>query len=503
MGLLISEAYAYGTAEHKSMVDEACKMFLGDQIHVKVRDGVDMFTLGEITSLAGDYYADPGIFRTNAALARKFLNEHVAELESFKSISEFSSAVATNGTYLELATSNYSHFRLGSPTENAPLLCSKYHREARKYGDARKEQALVAEGFALHFLTDLFAAGHMRTPRFALTQHLQTSVTPNYSKDNAAIIGGLLAKAQHDRDNEKGLKCSFQSVADFISRQSTQPGEGIYFGDGSLQSVKSADLVRADPALLQLFQVIVWDIVTAIPSLAVMLESTADGKALLPHVKAWAALEAAELRDKATTGGVHQAFIEAVTPRPYDAPVNEESLFFVKNGSVYASRPVDDIVAKGLHLRCPAGRLENAWLEILHVDLNMTYVSVNPYIDVDVDAGIKFQPYSVKPYVSVRIDGGLGWDTKSANLIDKAIVIDGNSEDVVWLFNNVIFAAKAVKKGGSMKDAAVDGIKKAGDAVVDGMKKAGDAVVDGIKNAGDVAVDGLKSLGDLIIPPAY
>lgn len=495
MDLLIPEAQAYGTAEHRYMVDTACRLFLGAAIDVKVREDVGAFTLGELTSLAGDYYATPPILRANAARAREFLNDHVGELDAFKPIGEFSSAVATHGTYLELATSNYSHFRLGSPQENAPGLCTNYHMQARAFGLKRSEQGLVTEGFALHFLTDLFAAGHMRTPRYALTHHLANNLgEKSYRATNAAIMGGLLAKAQHDRDNKDGLMCSYRSVSSFLTGQPSALERGTFHGDGSFQSTKSEsvrniDGVNVPEALLHLYRVIAFDIVTAAPSFASMLSATSLGKELLPYLMLWNALEAGELTGTTMTGKLHKDFVDAVTPRPLDPPVNKESLFFVQNRVIHAAKPVDEVVAAGLHLRCPSGRLTEAWLELWHVDLNIAWITVNPYVDVGIDAGVRYRPFSVKPYVSIKIDAGVDVTPTTKNLLDTAIRIDGDSEKVIWIFDNVIFAAKAIR---ITEDAAIS----TKDAIVDGLKSAGEAVVDGLGSAA-------KAVGDILVPPAY
>lgn len=54
-------------------------------------------------------------------------------------------------------------------------------------------RAYFLDAFSLHFLSDQFAAGHLRTPRAALVN--QCADTP----------GGLLANYQHDEENRNGL----------------------------------------------------------------------------------------------------------------------------------------------------------------------------------------------------------------------------------------------------------------------------------------------------------
>jgi len=59
---------------------------------------------------------------------------------------------------------------------------------------ARLMKAYAMNAFASHYLTDYFAAGHIRTPRVALPEQ----VTPS-------IIGALLSKYMHDEENAYGL----------------------------------------------------------------------------------------------------------------------------------------------------------------------------------------------------------------------------------------------------------------------------------------------------------
>lgn len=64
-------------------------------------------------------------------------------------------------------------------------------------------RAFTQELFACHFLTDLFASGHMRTPRRALVNYV--SGLGDEAKLHVGIRAGFLAQAMHDEDNEHGL----------------------------------------------------------------------------------------------------------------------------------------------------------------------------------------------------------------------------------------------------------------------------------------------------------
>ena len=76
--------------------------------------------------------------------------------------------------YLALASQNFCHFAAtANPHDDGPdalRLYREYHaramREAaRAASNAGFRRALVTDAFGCHFLTDLFASGHMRVPR--------------------------------------------------------------------------------------------------------------------------------------------------------------------------------------------------------------------------------------------------------------------------------------------------------------------------------------------------
>lgn len=101
------------------------------------------------------------------------------------------------GRYLQLALNNHDHFApfaerayaVGHQLaiEQAILASTSQRREDL-------ELAYAMDGFACHFLSDLFAAGHLRTPR----NELALKATPT-------AIGSLLAGYMHNEENHHGL----------------------------------------------------------------------------------------------------------------------------------------------------------------------------------------------------------------------------------------------------------------------------------------------------------
>jgi hypothetical protein len=97
--------------------------------------------------------------------------------------------------YLALASQNFCHFG-----EEAVALYRGYHELACKRARAAGANAeawvvaVATEAFACHFLTDLHATGHMRTPRRKLG-------------NTFGVLRGALkmSKAMHDEDNKAGM----------------------------------------------------------------------------------------------------------------------------------------------------------------------------------------------------------------------------------------------------------------------------------------------------------
>ena len=114
--------------------------------------------------------------------------------------------LATPGRYMQLAYVNMDHFGADAVTAYraghtvalrlAAALHDTVDRAApRPEDEVALRTAYAVNAFADHFLTDLFAAGHLRTPRRAL--HDMTLSVRQES--------GLLAKVMHDEDNSRGL----------------------------------------------------------------------------------------------------------------------------------------------------------------------------------------------------------------------------------------------------------------------------------------------------------
>eukprot|EP01013_Petalomonas_cantuscygni_P008298 TRINITY_DN21015_c0_g1_i1.p1 TRINITY_DN21015_c0_g1~~TRINITY_DN21015_c0_g1_i1.p1 ORF type:complete len:417 (+),score=50.78 TRINITY_DN21015_c0_g1_i1:97-1347(+) len=129
----------------------------------------------------------------------------------------------THLRYLSLAKTNWDHFRgLGSYSTIAYTTGHIAAMSAAAGGNLPLAYALDA--FACHYLTDGFAAGHIRTPRKAL----HAAVSPS-------SVGDLLSKYQHDEANAQSLSVS-ASVGDGSVWNA--------YGDGHLFLTANADNMK-------------------------------------------------------------------------------------------------------------------------------------------------------------------------------------------------------------------------------------------------------------------
>jgi hypothetical protein len=113
--------------------------------------------------------------------------------------------------YLALASQNFCHFGsqgggVNDAVNEALRLYRAYHARALREATAARgavnvaralRAALVVDAFGCHFLTDLFASGHIRVPRRVLGERY------------GVLIGGLrMCHQMHAEDNRLGLWCT-------------------------------------------------------------------------------------------------------------------------------------------------------------------------------------------------------------------------------------------------------------------------------------------------------
>ncbi|MFO0614714.1 MAG: hypothetical protein U0414_19160 [Polyangiaceae bacterium] len=185
---------------------------------IRRKHGKDLFGYGELVALSGDFYPTPAeLFEeTPAAIPWLFERNDVSDIRALiqkelafveaprtehREYPDLNVAYAWNAKYyVELALDNVAHFGF----HNMVAYC--FHHDAalrlaatRPLDDETRRRALVTAAFADHFLTDAFAAGHVRIPRAEIVRWART-------KKYGDKIAGALSKLIHDQDGHVDLK---------------------------------------------------------------------------------------------------------------------------------------------------------------------------------------------------------------------------------------------------------------------------------------------------------
>jgi hypothetical protein len=197
----------FGESEHYKLGHQGTKDDKGNERMVKLAAD---FTLsyGEMVAMGGDHFSSIDQMRSFANNSNKTGKESREELEYVRIVeirgekhrkNEFSEEARKNADerYYELATKNKSHFpnpNIGDKVLPASVKAEQwinnmkqipnayagyrmYHvqaiLEAYMDGSVNKEIdfALATDAFGAHFLTDMFAGGHVMTPRAGILEH--------------------------------------------------------------------------------------------------------------------------------------------------------------------------------------------------------------------------------------------------------------------------------------------------------------------------------------------
>ena len=156
--------------------------------------------------------------------------------------------------YFDLALKNFDHF--GQEARRTFLTGHKIAiKKAQEAGSQHNLGALkiafLQEMFACHFLTDLFASGHIRTPRKEILNYIIKSRNKELSnldisqnpilKDISSIdilMAGLVGKVMHDQDSSNGVYVKIRKNAD--TNQERNPEEiWLASGDGNFYNTSN------------------------------------------------------------------------------------------------------------------------------------------------------------------------------------------------------------------------------------------------------------------------
>jgi hypothetical protein len=222
-------------------LDGAAELTFGERVapaaDARLPVGSHRLTFGEIVALAGDFYADfdaaartafdwawpeiPAVREgrrvslaeddpVQMARLQELIRREPSEGGLFQQLL-VGTRDALAGYALKrcgiLAAYNFCHFaRPGREAADNPALRAyrAYHARALAQaraasqdsgpaGQASLRAALAVDAFGCHFLTDLFASGHLRVPRRLLQEHA------------GLLLGGQRSHRMHQEDNARGL----------------------------------------------------------------------------------------------------------------------------------------------------------------------------------------------------------------------------------------------------------------------------------------------------------
>lgn len=294
----------FESGEHDELYDRILEGLDTDKQYILLPNEID-FTFSDIITLFGDYFAIPDkpissglgekeqIRRFKAAFEKLanadrqeiqkilgIVDDQIAKMQDAMShgkpedeaVKDFAfqemvrATWDTGGRFLDISMKNIDHFG-----ENAKIAHNAAHKAAIEqaiYAHSLKDPSMKStalglayamEAAGLHFFTDAFAAGHIRTPRRAI------------DKDKGHLLGAGLTYFMHREDNKNGL--------DVINNNKD---EWKAYGDGELFEEKSKP---AREILKEALKMAVKEIHTAYKS-GVAPEGESEAYKFIPRVNA-------------------------------------------------------------------------------------------------------------------------------------------------------------------------------------------------------------------------
>lgn len=187
----------FGSAEHNAIGADA-SLGAGSDIDI---GNAEKLTYGEVLALAGDFFASVQQMRAMAKTPDGQAELRAARWKALGLGPQPNEAVLKSvmNRYFQLAGSNTSHFSGGG---EARATYRAGHRQALQEAFAagatgypvRMISARTTEAFCQHFLTDMFAGGHVRAPRRDIkewyTTHYPDSLNRllNWASNRIALI---------------------------------------------------------------------------------------------------------------------------------------------------------------------------------------------------------------------------------------------------------------------------------------------------------------------------
>ncbi len=143
--------------------------------------------------------------------------------------------------YFKLAADNVSHFSAGGTAQNTykdnhKAACRKAYDAGVQGSSAMFTEAQTIEAFGNHFLTDMFSAGHIRTPR----QNIKTWYTGKFPN---AIPNFITYMAAHMHDFLVSNHGVLEAIGK-IPKQAAMEAKVRMMGGAAIQAFRWAILCR-------------------------------------------------------------------------------------------------------------------------------------------------------------------------------------------------------------------------------------------------------------------
>ncbi len=239
----------FSSAEHHYLGDIELKGLPSAFQKFKFPTGAEL-SFGEIIALAGDYF---GVYLAPIALGPSDKHKHQRFMQAYQELKtcdpEKIYAITRHISYedqdnkilirdinkhvMMLAMHNIDHFNDYAVSAFRAGYELAMRAAVRAAGESdentRLEQLAYAYtllGYACHFLTDRFSAGHIRTPRMELDQMFNPE------------LGSIMAFFQHNEDGDLGLELQSATVND------PTPTSFMAYGDGHLFEMRDSECRR-------------------------------------------------------------------------------------------------------------------------------------------------------------------------------------------------------------------------------------------------------------------
>ncbi|KAA2239289.1 DUF4157 domain-containing protein [Chitinophaga agrisoli] len=197
----------FGSDEHRRMGDSA----VGGHVFVTA---YGRFSFGEMVAMAGDYFESVDEIARLAESGNPTDREQIEYVlwkvnptRPMPVVSESAIAMVMN-RYYRLAAANETHFSTGGTLGNSNRAryislhmnaLNEAFAEGRNPVTPRRWTWQTTEGFAQHYLTDAFSAGHVRTERGNIQRHWN-GLYPNFTNNLVSMISCYMAAHINARD---------------------------------------------------------------------------------------------------------------------------------------------------------------------------------------------------------------------------------------------------------------------------------------------------------------